>query len=81
MTEIRSHLQIVLASMTAFSNDGKLDAPELRAMAAIAQKDGEIDVDEARVLRNIIDKLTDAELTPEMQVAIADLRTKLPSLA
>jgi tellurite resistance protein len=53
----------------------------LRAMAAIAQKDGEVDVDEARVLRDIIDKLTDAELTPEMQTTIAGLRATLPSPA
>lgn len=81
MSEIRSHLQIVLASISAFSNDGKLDASELRAMTAIAQKDGAIDIDERRVLRDIIDKITDAELTPEMQAAIGNLRTKLPSPA
>lgn len=81
MSEIRSHLQIVLASISAFSNDGKLDASELRAMAAIAQNDGEIDVDEARVLGDIVDKLTEAELTPEMQAEIADLRSKLSSLS
>lgn len=81
MSEIRSHLQIVLASIHAFSNDGKLDASELDAMAAIARKDGTIDADEARVLLDIIDKLTDAELTPEMKAAVADLRTELPALA
>lgn len=81
MSVIPSHLQIVLASISAFSNDGKLDASELGAMIATAQKDGEIDADEARVLNDIIDKITDAELTPEMQAAITALRAKLPSLA
>lgn len=77
MSEIRSHLQIVLASIGAFSNDGKLDASELRAMADIARKDGEIDVEEARVLRGIVGKLTGAELTPEMRAIVADLQTKV----
>lgn len=81
MSKIPSHLQIILASISAFSNDGKLHASELGAMIAIAQKDGEIDDDEARVLRDIIDKITDAELTPEMRAAIAALRAKRPSLA
>lgn len=81
MSEIRSHQKIALASISAFCNDGKLDAAELDALAAIARKDGEIDADEARVLRCIINKVTDAELTPEMQATIAGLRATLPSLA
>lgn len=81
MSEIRSHLQIVLASIHAFANDGKLDASELASMAAIAQKDGEIDIDEARVLRDIIDKLTDAEMTPEMKATVAELSKQLPAAA
>ena len=81
MTEIRSHLQIILASIDAFANDGKLDADELRAMTAIAKKDGTVDVEEARALHRIIDKLTEAELTPEMKAAIADLLAGLPARA
>ena len=80
-SQVPSHLQIVLASISAFSNDGKLDASELGAMIATAQKDGEITADEARVLVDIIGKITDAELTPAMQAAIANLRAKLPTLA
>lgn len=81
MSEIRSHLQIVLAAIHAYSNDGKFDASEVEAMAAIAQRDGKIDTDEARVLRDIIDKLTDAEMTPEMEATVAELRKQLPALA
>ncbi len=77
MSEIRSHLQIMLASINAFANDGKLHASELRAMADIAQKDGEIDAEEARALGNILDKLTVAELTPEMKTTVANLRAEL----
>jgi tellurite resistance protein len=81
MSDIRSHQKIALESITAFANDGRLDAAELGALAAIARKDGEIDADEARVLCNITNKVTDAELTPEMQATIADLRAMLPPLA
>lgn len=66
-------------SIRAFSNDGKLDASERDAMAAIARKNGTIDADKARVLLGIIDKLTDAEVTPEMKAAVADLRGELPA--
>lgn len=81
MPEISSHQKIALASIGAFSNDGKLDAFELETLAGIARKDGAIGADEARVLRGIIDRITDAELTPEMQAAIAELRAALPSAA
>lgn len=72
-----SHLRIALKSMTSFSNDGKLDPSELEDLLAIAEQDGSIGPDEARVLVGIFDRLQPGELTPEVQARIAQVRRKM----
>ena len=71
------HLQIALKSITCFGNDGKLDEFELEELLAIAEKDGSIDPDEARVLNGIFDRLQPGELTPEVQARIEQVRQKI----
>ena len=72
--ENRDYLEITFRSINCFANDGKLDVNELNSLIEIALKDSVIDDNEKRVLRNIIDRLTNAELTEAMHQKISDLR-------
>ena len=77
MKEPASHFQVALRSMAAFANDGKLDLAELEELLAIAERDGSIDADEARILHGIFDRLRPDELTPEMRARIEQARRRL----
>ncbi|MEP1742395.1 MAG: hypothetical protein ABJI60_04545 [Kangiellaceae bacterium] len=60
-----------------FSNDGKLDSKELASILAIAEKDGNIDQNEIRVLRNIISKIEPHEVDDQMQAMIKKVSEKI----
>jgi uncharacterized membrane protein YebE (DUF533 family) len=77
MTESRDYLEISFRSIECFSNDGKLDAKELASILAIAEKDGNIDQNEIRVLRNIISKIEPHEVDEEMQAMIKKVSEKI----
>ena len=66
MTESRDYLEMSFRSIECFANDGKLDAKELADIFAIAEKDGEIDKNEIRVLKKIISMLRPEELDDAM---------------
>lgn len=72
--ESRDYLEMTFRSINCFSDDGKLDVGELDSLVEIAMRDGQVDDNEKRVLRNIIDRLTDAELTDEMQARVQGLQ-------
>jgi hypothetical protein len=72
--EARDYLEISYRSIQCFSNDGLLLVPELDELVAVALRDGVVDDNEKRVLGAIIAKLGPADLTPEMQGRIAQLR-------
>jgi hypothetical protein len=74
--ESRDYLEMTYHSIQCFSNDGVLLVPELDELVAIALKDGVVDDNEKRVLKSILSKLTEAELTPEMVARISQLRVK-----
>jgi hypothetical protein len=76
MAESRDYLEMTFRSIECFSNDGKLDADELMSIANIALRDGQVDENEKRVLKNIVDRLNPAELSDELQEKISGL-TKL----
>lgn len=57
----KSHIEITIESMKVFLDDGKLDIAELNFLLGIALRDGGINEDEARVLKNIIRR---AEMSP-----------------
>ncbi|NRB40320.1 MAG: hypothetical protein HRU20_17935 [Pseudomonadales bacterium] len=67
MKESRDYLEMSFRSIECFSNDGKLDAKELGEILSIAEKDGEIDQNEVRVLQNIISKIKPHEIDNEMK--------------
>ncbi len=67
MKKSRDHLEMTFRSIECFSNDGKLDAQELGSILDIAERDGNIDVDEVRVLKNIISKIRPEEIADGTQ--------------
>jgi len=73
MKEPRDYLEMSFRSIECFSNDGKLDAKELGKIFDIATRDGIVDNNEKRVLKNIISKITPAELDEEMLKKLAEI--------
>ena len=69
-----------MASIAGFQNEGRLHESELDKLVAIAERDGSIDTDEARVLNNIISKLKPEELGDSMRDRVDALREKLAPL-
>ncbi|MFA5684530.1 MAG: hypothetical protein WCZ65_06045 [Lysobacteraceae bacterium] len=72
----RDHLEMAFKSILCFANDGKLLPAELREIVDIALRDGVVDADEKRVLRNIIGRLDATELTADMLAKIKKLRSE-----
>jgi hypothetical protein len=77
MKESRDHLEMTFRSIDCFSNDGKLDAEELGSILAIAEKDGVIDANEIRVLKNIISKIRPDEIDEAMQKKLDEIAEKI----
>jgi hypothetical protein len=77
MSESRDYLEISFQSIQCFSNDGKLDAHELGKILAIAEKDGVIDQNEIRVLRNIISRIKPHEVDDAMRQKLAEISAKV----
>lgn len=77
MSESRDYLEMSFQSIQCFSNDGKLDAHELGKILAIAEKDGVIDQNEIRVLRNIISRIKPHEVDDAMRQKLAEISAKV----
>ena len=77
MTEARDYLEMSFQSIQCFSNDGKLDAYELGKILAIAEKDGVIDQNEIRVLRNIISRIKPHEVDDAMRKKLMEVSDKI----
>ncbi len=77
MTESRDYLEMSFRSIECFSNDGKLDAKELGSILTIAERDGEIDQNEIRVLRNIISRVKPEELDDAMKLKLQEITNKI----
>lgn len=73
MSESRDYLEMSFHSIECFSNDGKLDADELGKIIAIAERDGVVDQNEIRVLRNIISRIKPEEVDAAMQARLTEL--------
>ena len=76
MSESRDYLEMSFKSIECFSNDGKLDADELGKIVAIAERDGEVDQNEIRVLRNIISQIKPEEVDEAMRSRLSDLASR-----
>ena len=74
MSSNRSHLDIALASIPVFSNDGLLDLAELERLLALAERDGTFDDDEKRVLGSIFRQAEQTALDAGVAARIAEVR-------
>lgn len=80
MKEQHSHLEIAIASIACFRDDGRLDVAELDKLVSIAERDGEISADEARVLDGILNRLEPADLDAVLLARVDVLREQLAPL-
>lgn len=78
--ESRDYLEMSFQSINCFSDDGKLDAVELRKIFNIALRDGVVDQNEIRVLRQIIAKLKPGELNAEMLDMIESIKNEIAAV-
>ncbi len=74
MSSSRSHLDLTIASINIFSNDGLLDAAELDKLLQLAERDGAVDEDEKRVLGKIFAQAEQTKLDPTVARRIAEIR-------
>lgn len=77
MSENRDYLELSFRSIQCFADDGKLDAKELGELVRIAERDGVIDANEIRVLRNISSRIKPGEIDVAMKRRLAEIERKL----
>ncbi len=76
MSELSSHLEIAVASISCFSNDGTLDAGEVKYLLGIAMRDGVMDSEEKRVLKNVFSKIGPADVDAGTWKLITEIKEK-----
>jgi hypothetical protein len=81
MTGSRDYLELSFESIRCFTDDGRLDAGELARLVAIAERDGEFDANEIRVLHNIVSRIRPHEVDAAMRAQLAELARKIGSTA
>ncbi len=77
MSEPRDYLEMSFRSIQCFANDGRLDVQELASLLDIAERDGVIDDNEIRVLKNIVARIKPEEIDQPMQDKIAQVMQKI----
>lgn len=75
--ESRDYLEMTFKSINCFADDGKMDAVELGKIFDIARRDGVVDDNEKRVLRQIISRLNTAELDSDMLSKLEEIKTEI----
>lgn len=71
-----SYIELAYSSIPVFTDDGTLDMEELQFLLGLALKDGKIDEDEKRVLRNIFKQVAEHEVTPKVWARINEIKKK-----
>jgi len=69
-----AHLQLALASVPVFTDDGRLDLAELESLLALALADHRLDEDEKRVLGNVLDRAEADGVGADVQARIEAIR-------
>ncbi len=77
MTNAKDNIEMVLKSAEGFRRGGKLNARELGEILDIAERDGVIDQDEIRVLRNIISRIDPLEIDNAMRHKMTEILEKI----
>lgn len=75
------HLQLALAAIPAFADDGRLSLDELDHLLGLALRDQVIDADETRVLGNILDRAERDGVDADVQARITQVRNAHDLLA
>ena len=76
MPNSKSYLDIAMASLRVFANDGKLDAAEFDQLIRLALRDHDVDADERAILAIIFRRAEKSPLPPELVARIAEARAK-----
>ena len=71
-----SWIEIAYSSIHVFADDGTIDMEELNFLLGLALKDGKIDADGKRVLRNVFDEVEEHEISPKVQARIDEIKKK-----
>ena len=69
-------IEIAYSAIRVFADDGTLDLGELNFLMGLALKDGKVDEDEKRVLRNIFDKVNRRDVTSLVWSRMEEARRK-----
>ena len=77
MSEPRDYLELSFRSIQCFADDGRLDLRELDSLLAITERDGAIDDNERRVLKNIIGRIKPDEIDQPMRARLTEIEQKL----
>lgn len=77
MTECRDYLEMTFQSINCFADDGRLDVTELGKIFTIAKRDGILDLNEKRILQNIIGRIQPEELGPQMQFLLNEIKVEV----
>lgn len=70
----KSHIEIALASIKVFLDDGTMDLSELNFLLGLALRDNHIDADEARVLKSIFAQAQKGSLSPVVAARIEEVK-------
>lgn len=73
---MESHIEIALASIQCFADDGTLDMGELNFLLGLALRDNKVDDDEKRVLGNIFKQVKQSEVRPSVWERIQETKKK-----
>ncbi len=76
MSAMKSHLEIAIASIKCFTDDGTLDEGELNFLLGLALRDDKIDEEEKRVLSNIFSKVTENNVKQAVWERIQEAKKK-----
>ncbi len=74
MKDSSDHQEMSFRSKQAFDEHGTLNAEELGALVEIAIRDGHIDPKEKQVLENVMARLEQEELDPELAESVEELK-------
>lgn len=77
MSEAKDYIEMSILASKFFGSDGKFDAQEMGELIAIAERDGVIDQDEIRVLRNIVSRINPNEVDDAMKAKLAEILEKV----
>lgn len=76
MNEMKSHIEIALASIKCFTDDGTLDEGELSFLLGLALRDNVIDEQEKDVLKDIFSQVKKHEVSSTVWERIQNAKEK-----